>query len=215
MWGFCHNLTFVTAYFTVMISNSLVGDKFMIDGDSNWLKFDLVKELEPLQKKWLCDKGSLTQRLRSLTNGAIKHHLFLSGWGYPTDEESKLLGCHEGDKVWVRHMQWRHENECWVVARAVIPESLCDVNSNELLLLGERSLGEVLFKEGAGIRRSDIEVCSLKYNHPYTAKLGLAGISEVLTRRSLFHLGQTPLLVVESFLPSLFSWVKYDRSIAG
>ncbi len=158
--------------------------------------------LNSVQQDWLLDQGSLTQRLRASTQGHIQHHLCFSGWGNLLADEVSLFSQQDDASVWVREIEWRLEDSVWVAARVVIPRRCC---TRELLNLGERSLGEVLFADKS-LKRSSLELACLSAQHPYhQLAFRAAPASDIVwARRSIFHFQQQPLLVAEIFLPPIF-----------
>ena len=78
--------------------------------------------------------------------------------------------------------------EPWVFAHTLIPKHSLGGDLGDVILLGEKPLGEYLFSQ-RGLSRSEIEVTKVD--------------EESWGRRSWFFLESKPVMVAEYFLPSL------------
>ncbi|MEH6471388.1 MAG: chorismate lyase [Halopseudomonas sp.] len=144
-------------------------------------------------RHWLLDSGSLTARLKALSQGDFRVEVVAQGWGHPNLSEARALNIDPRLKVLVREVRLIGVGQAWVHARSLIPATTLTGRHRKLAYLGNRPLGEVLFKDRS-MQRGAIE----------TARVPLySSNSQAWARRSVFLLDQKPLLVSEVFLPRL------------
>lgn len=138
-----------------------------------------------VEKKWLTDHASLTQRLREFTHGKISHHLFFDDWD----------NLNQTTKTWVRRMEWRYENKIWVTCTVVIPETSIYPNNTELLSVGKNSIGDILFKD-TSLKRTDF-IFSRHGNNTWS-------------RQSTFIYKQKPIYLTELFSSDFFKAIRCE-----
>ncbi len=157
----------------------------------------------PAAPELVCDRGSLTQRLRDLAAPRpLQVRLLRLGDGRVSSEEGDALGGHVGEPAHVREVALGPASEAWVFARTVIPMSALCGPLGELRELGEQPLGEWLFARD-DIRRGPLQV--LHSPLPAGAQAAVSGaLGRVWSRQSRFSLGAEALLVCEYFLPALW-----------
>ncbi|EAR62518.1 chorismate--pyruvate lyase family protein [Neptuniibacter caesariensis] len=143
-------------------------------------------------RSWLTDAGSLTQRLVKLSKGNFRVEVIRQGWLRPTRSEAKALGMTERQFALVREVQLIGNDQPWVFARSIIPAQTLTGSQRQLRMLGNRSLGTLLFTDPT-MRRGPLQISRLKTRDHH----------EVWARRSIFYLSDKPLLVSEVFLPEL------------
>ena len=141
---------------------------------------------------WLTDSGSLTQRLVKLSEGQFRVEVIRQGWYLPTRSEAKALGMRSRQYALIREVQLFGKEQIWVYARSIIPATTLTGRQRQLRMLGNRSLGSLLFSDPS-MRRGPLQV----------SRLQLQDQRPVWARRSLFYLSNKPLLVCEVFLPEL------------
>lgn len=119
-----------------------------------WQPFSvsLAESLSPLQSEWLQHSGSLTHRLRKLTNNKIEHHLLFNDW----ENDQRLC--------WIRKMEWRYEGEVWFYCVVSLPK---EALVNDLEDIGRRSIGDILFAD-PDLKRS--EFLTQKYEGYYSRR---------------------------------------------
>ncbi|MEH6649536.1 MAG: chorismate lyase [Motiliproteus sp.] len=156
-------------------------------------------------RSWLLDSGSLTARLKALSNGDFRVEVVSQGWGYPNLSEARALQIDPRLRVLIREVRLIGCGQPWVHARSLIPATTLTGRHRKLAHLGTRPLGEVLFKD-LSMRRGAIETARL----PLVADVDLNHLSasasavvQAWGRRSVFRLDDKPLLVSEIFLPQL------------
>lgn len=154
---------------------------------------------------WLFDPASLTQRVREACTGRFKVRVEQQGWGRPRLDEYRALGVRQGRLALIREVHLLCDERPWVFARTVIPISTLSGKQRRLAHLGTRPLGAVLFADPHMVR-GPVEVAPIRQGHPLygAAVQGLKRKPEVIWgRRSVFRLGDKPLLVSEFFLPEI------------
>lgn len=163
-------------------------------------------ELDDGLLNWLLDANSLTERLKKHC-----HHFRVQLLG------QKIESCHakeanndiyEGEEVLVREVLLFCDDIPQVFARSLIPLRSLTGPERQLAELGEQSLGQVLFNS-PNLCRKDIEVACFSegtsvFNLALTFPLPLQ--KELWGRRSVFLLGEKPLMVAEVFLPGSFAY---------
>jgi chorismate--pyruvate lyase len=110
-----------------------------------------------------------------------------------------------GTRAIVRQVQLLCGDTPWVYARTIIPPRTFARKLHRFTTLGARSLGAMLFADPS-MKRGEVEVTRLtpsdRLYHLVTRDL--RDKSETIWgRRSLFRLGDKPLLVCEFFLPDI------------
>ena len=160
----------------------------------------LQTELSPKQREWLTSTGSLTQQLRTLTNGEINHQLFLARWDNALEDEALALNISPNSDVWLREIGWYYHGTLWVFARVVIPRSSIQNEAAQLTKIGNQSLGDVLFQDPT-LKQQILPLFTLNNTHPYATRCKIA-------KRSIFTFHDQPLLVTEMFLTPFFDFVE-------
>ncbi|PIE25195.1 MAG: chorismate--pyruvate lyase [Neptuniibacter caesariensis] len=143
-------------------------------------------------RTWLTDSGSLTQRLVRLSKGDFRVEVIRQGWFRPTRSEALELGINARQFTLVREVQLVGNDQPWVFARSIIPAQTLTGRQRQLRMLGNRSLGTLLFTDPT-MRRAPLQISRLKTRDQ----------CQVWARRSVFFLSDKPLLVSEVFLPAL------------
>lgn len=162
--------------------------------DSRWitLRRSYHQIAPPEWYSWLTDSGSLTQRLVKLSAGDFKVEVVTQGWFQPTRSEACALGMRSRQRALIREVKLQGKSSDWVYARSIIPATTLTGRQRQLRMLGNRSLGSLLFSDPS-MRRGPLQISHLKLNDGST----------VWARRSVFFLSNKPLLVCEVFLPEL------------
>jgi chorismate--pyruvate lyase len=153
---------------------------------------------------WLRDRGSLTARLKSASDGQFRVNVLSQGWARPLDSERRLLGMRQGSIAIVREVELVCAGVPWVFARTLIPVRSLTGPARRLAFLGTRPLGEVLFADPT-MQRGVTQIARLVPGHCLfaSATQHLSEAKVIWGRRTLFHLSKKPLLVNEIFLPDI------------
>jgi chorismate--pyruvate lyase len=150
----------------------------------DWRLFDKVENIPNIVVDWLLDNRSLTAKLREkYTDFNVKVVSQQVDQPYPC--ESALIDSYT-EKIIIREVELIGNNMAVVFARSIIPVSS---DTEELLAIGSKPLGEILFNDSR-IIRGPLEVG--KHNNSWA-------------RRSTFQIKNTKLLVSEIFLEQLYA----------
>lgn len=149
------------------------------------------------QWEWLTSTDSLTGRLRKISNGNTGIKILHADWTDADADEKKLLRL-DNQRAWIREITHCYQQEPWVWARVVIPETT--LQKTELNAHTPQALGDILFQD-PHLKRTDLAVTRLTQHLPYTDQA-------VWARRSVLWFQQQPLLVKEIFLPDFFHYVE-------
>lgn len=152
-------------------------------------------------RAWLTDRNSLTQQVICHCQGQFSVNVLRQYWQRPLINEASKLGINRNNIAFIREVHLNCNNQPWVFARTVIPINTLQGELQTLTQLGTQPLGAVLFSNHL-IKRSPLEIACF---HPHTTMYNEAvqQTSEngsIWGRRSLFLLGNSPLLVNELFL---------------
>ncbi|MFG1487992.1 chorismate lyase [Oceanospirillum sp. HFRX-1_2] len=158
----------------------------------NWASPHTPGQVQPDSEwlDWLTDSSSLTKRLKQVSDQRFHVQLLQQRLLKPALNECKVLGMGTQEHALVRQVILHGINQPWVFARTVIPLPTLNQGNRHLMLLGNRSLGSVLFKNARTQRTSQ----EITRNQPDFCAPFIWG------RRSTFEIGQAPLLVTELFL---------------
>jgi len=152
---------------------------------------------------WLLDPASLTRRLLCLCAGQFQVRVLSQVRGRPRRDEARALGMRRGGLAVIRQVELLCDQQPWVYARTVIPESSLKGRLRRLDRLGIRPLGAMLFGD-RGMRRGVVELARILPGQALFADAVRGrqpGQGEIWGRRSVFRLANKPLLVSEIFLP--------------
>ena len=171
-------------------------------------KHPFFKNLAPtFLQKWLVNRESLTHALTCACPEKFSVKIFNEGWQKPSLNERKTLGLKNHSLAFVRQVHLFCGDQAWVYARTVIPENTLHGELQKLTHLGTQPLGAILFAN-KHILRGDIETTKISgKNKLHTAALTYSKnkTDNIWGRRSLFHIGDKPLIVSEIFLPNIIS----------
>ncbi len=155
-------------------------------------------------RHWLCDRGSLTQRLKSHCTG-FRVLPLATGVGRPHLDEAGLLDLPQRTRAYVRRVILLCDTTPMVFAQSVLPLSGLRGGWQGVTRLGNRSLGEALFRNPR-IKRQSLTYRRIRPQHALHRALRkvLPDAPHTLwARRSRFCLNGRPLLVTEVFLPAI------------
>lgn len=175
--------------------------------EARWQPYSRLnyKEIDPSILSWLLDPASLTQRLIAQCRGRFRVEVLDESWARPSSDERRALGMDSTSVARIRQVRLLCDDVPWVFARTVIPYNTLQGSVRRLKLLGNRSLGEVLFADKSMVR-GQLEIAGIHVGAPLYRKAtrGLKKSPAVIWgRRSVFYLSNKPLLVSEIFLADL------------
>lgn len=165
-----------------------------------WFEPEL-KALTPAEQSWLLDQGSLTARLKNLSDSFEVKLIGQASLPIASHEHDFL---NEHKPTMVREVLLYCDDEPWVFARSLIPEQLQKNAPAILKHLGNQPLGERLFRQ-PNLQRDSFQVAKFEQGskvHELSLSLGYSAAFPLHGRRSRFIVGQEALLVQEVFLPS-------------
>jgi chorismate--pyruvate lyase len=170
---------------------------YRADAPANWREArQLYDGLPTGLLDWLTDSGSLTARLKQLSDGTFRVKVLSERWVLATAAQRRLLSQQYCSRLmWSRHVQLCVHDRPWVAAHSLIPFSSMKGRLRQLMLLRDRPLGGFLFEQ-PGLRRRTPE---------------LACVNQGWGRRSVFELGVYPLLVAEFFLPVMLDHLGINK----
>lgn len=154
-------------------------------------------------RSWLFDSSSLTAKLIRHCAGDFRVELLSQEIRRPTLDESKVLNIANNRFALIRQVHLCCGGKAVVYARTVIPLSTLTGAERHYGNLGSRPLGAMLFADRS-MRREKVMVTQLLSDNALYEKTE-AGGEPVWGRRSVFYVGNKPLLVSEYYLPNLFS----------
>lgn len=153
---------------------------------------------------WLCDRGSLTARLKAHCRRFSVVPL-ATGLARPNLDEHALLNTRVGTLAYVREVLLLCDDVPVVFAHSVLPCRSLAGPWHGLARLGSRPLGEALFNDHR-IERRPLAFRTVRSGHPLLRALARHTSVQHATlhaRRSVFCLARQPLLVTEVFLPEI------------
>jgi len=170
--------------------------------DNNW--FDSVlDELNETERNWLFETSSLTARLKQ--NSQYFEVKVLSEIVQDlTLEQADLLKVDKQSALF-REVVLYCDNKPQVYAQSWIPLDKQQLLNHNLGSLGEKPLGEQIFKDPS-IKRDIIEIAKFSAEHPIANVAKMLDLDELNSwgRRSVLSLASQKLLVCEIFLPGSF-----------
>lgn len=137
----------------------------------------------------LFEPSSLTAQLIAISDGDFSVDVLWQGWRQLSQQEALSLGCKKNHRVaWCRDVALKVKGEVRVYARTCIPNTTLTGSERQLKNLGNKPLGAYLFQH-PHMRRGKMTAYRVADN-----KLSLSW-----ARRSVFYLGNKPILVTEAF----------------
>ncbi len=160
-------------------------------------------QVDEILRAWLQDGGSLTRRLRRIGGRQFRLEVLAEGWEQAREEDMRLLSCTSG-RVRVRRVRLSAGGSQLVYASTRMPPQTL-ARHPWLGRLGMKPLGEALANR-TDVERTPFEFAEISSQDPLLCEAVTGtGISpgKLWTRRSLFFIGDLPILVYEVFLPDL------------
>lgn len=166
----------------------------------------LLRETARL-RPWLCDRGSLTARLRSRCRD-FSVRVLSQRLARPHPDEARLLGLRAGELAWLREVVLEADGTAVVYARSVLPRHNLRGGWRLFAGIGNRPLGAALFADPR-IARAPLRVLRIGRRDPrHRCAVGggrLAPEGTLWARRSVFRLRGRALMVCEVFLPAVLA----------
>jgi len=169
---------------------------------NTWKKF--LPRIEADYAQWLCDQGSLTQRIQQRCRHFSVRPL-RSGLAHIAYDESCALGISPHQLAYSREVFLYADDQPVVFAHSTCARQHLHGVWRALAGLGPKPLGAMLFSHPL-VQRQPLFYAVLHARHPLyqlaSRKLSNPP-SQLWARRSLFYLHQAPLLVTEVYLPQV------------
>jgi len=160
----------------------------------SWVNLDHVAlhAVPQIWQDWLSDAGSLTQLIANKTQSTVSVEV-LNDHNQNLLNDEALLFDKPLNRCRVREVYLCVNEVPVVFARSILPTSSSTDINRDVLQLGSKPLGEVLFKKGKApiLLRQITEVPCLGWG-----------------RRSLYQLRGHPILITEFFMPELLGQIK-------
>ncbi|MDN3652790.1 chorismate lyase [Thalassotalea ponticola] len=185
--------------------------QFPIGLNVNWVSTVDTPDVPSLQD-WLLDASSLTARLqRQCQNFRVE---LLGQRVEPCQAHEANAKIQQGEQVLVREVVLFCDHQPTVFARSLLPLASLTGPQQQLAELGERPLGQVLFND-PNLRRDIVEIAEIAPSLrvcELAALLDLQVTHSLWGRRSLFYIGDKPLMVAEVFLPGSAAYENLMKS---
>lgn len=160
----------------------------------SWVNLDHVAlhAVPQIWQDWLSDAGSLTQLIANKTQSTVSVEV-LNDHNQNLLKDEALLFDKPLNRCRIREVYLCVNDVPVVFARSILPTSSSTGINRDVLQLGSKPLGEVLFKKGKApiLLRQITEVPGLGWG-----------------RRSLYQLRGHPILITEFFMPELLGQIK-------
>lgn len=160
----------------------------------SWVNLDHVAlhAVPQIWQDWLSDAGSLTQLIANKTQSTVSVEV-LNDNNQNLLKDEALLFDKPLNRCRIREVYLCVNEVPVVFARSILPTSSSTGINRDVLQLGSKPLGEVLFKKGKApiLLRQITEVPGLGWG-----------------RRSLYQLRGHPILITEFFMPELLGQIK-------
>lgn len=160
----------------------------------SWVNLDHVAlhAVPQIWQDWLSDAGSLTQLIANKTQSTVSVEV-LNDHNQNLLKDEALLFDKPLNRCRIREVYLCVNEVPVVFARSILPTSSSTGINRDVLQLGSKPLGEVLFKKGKApiLLRQITEVHGLGWG-----------------RRSLYQLRGHPILITEFFMPELLGQIK-------
>lgn len=156
---------------------------------------------DPVLDDWLFEPGSLTTRLKALSQQHFEVQPLREGWLALRADEAEALKVDITTTAWVREVFLRGHNQPWVFARSIATKQSLEQSGFPLADLGTRPLGEVLSLHESFVR-GQLHTCRYPAQWlpaPYNQRPAWA-------RRSCFSKDALQVLVCEVFLAPLWQF---------
>ena len=166
----------------------------------NWQPAHEITSIPAHLKEVILDESSLTYRLRRLYGDKFVVRVISHKWQELHSSEQAFLNCND---QWgsVREVLLMGADKPAVFAQSIMPQTSLGGDNITFLSLGNRPLGEFIFKQ-PNCHRGIIEAAKIqasRFNMHYDFNVAT---ETAWARRSLFHLQNGSIAVYEVFLTS-------------
>lgn len=173
-----------------------------------WHGINELPIADPILKNWLLHSGSLTERLQTHCLD-FRVRVLTQCQQLATAEEYQHLDLRleqQKQSDWqVREVILHGDNQPWVFARSVIPQTLCE---QDFANLGNRPLGHLIFNDQR-FKRMPFQLICLQPAQPWLIANKLPETEQLWGRRSVFRYQDISMIVAEIFLPQAPAYHEY------
>lgn len=148
---------------------------------------------------WLYEPGSLTARLKKLSQQHFEVQPLREGWLPLRPDEAEALNVPVETTAWVREVYLLGHGKPWVFARSIATKESLEQSGFPLAALGTKPLGEVLALHEAFVRGQ-----LHAWSYPPEWLPAPYNSYQCWARRSCFSKDSLHVLVCEVFLPELW-----------
>lgn len=172
------------------------------------------KEMSLLFRDIFFDAGSMTKKIKELSNDQMSVTVLDHSWQKPHESERKILS---QQNVWGigREVVLSGINVPWIYARSFFPMDVVKAHGQQFTGLGQRPLGEILFSDPR-ISRSDYSIaCLLPGHREYQVAADAFKLYPefMWARRSQFYLPSGAIVLLEVFSPLMEKYVAQSESL--
>lgn len=191
--------------FTRLLLNRVIVITFPVSVAANWQLGTSINSLSGNEQDWLLEPNSLTAKLKQHCSEFSVQVLNEKTFSL-TPAQQQLLACSQPLGI-NREVLLLCDAKPMVYAQSWLPVTE-DMQQQQLLALGDKPLGDVIFQHPE-LKRTEIEVAQFDCQHPVQQLV--SQYSEVIKplwgRRSVFSLAQSRFLVAEIFLPEAYIYL--------
>lgn len=154
---------------------------------------------------WMLYAGSFMQNLKDHGVVAPQVKVVRQTWQFPGREESKILAINARRYAMMREVLIQDDGVDLMYARTIFPAATLTGKERSLANLKNRPLGSVLFSNPF-VERSEFELACINSKMDLYQKIlcyTSVTVENIWARRSVFYIGNKPLLLEEVFLPGI------------
>lgn len=183
-----------------MFTNKTKQTNFPLGDTAQWRGISDLPIGDPHLENWLLNTGSLSERLQShCADFSVK--VLAQAPQLATAEEYAQLDVPptlQSQNEWqVREVILFGDQQPWVFARSIIPQTLCE---QDFANLGNKPLGQLIFNDNR-FRRMPFQLICLQPSQTLIGQYQLTQAKQLWGRRSVFRFQQHSMMVAEIFLP--------------
>lgn len=191
--------------FKGLLLNRVIVITFPVSVTADWQLGTSINSLSCNEQDWLLEPNSLTAKLKTqCVEFSVK---VLSEKEFELSiSQQQLLDCSQRIGI-NREVLLLCDGIPMVYAQSWLPAT-DDMQQQQLLALGNRPLGDVIFQH-PDLKRTEIEIARFDCQHPVQQLVSQYSVvvKPLWGRRSMFSLAQSRFLVAEIFLPEAYLYL--------
>ncbi|CAM4171083.1 chorismate lyase [Pseudoalteromonas ostreae] len=191
--------------FKGLLLNRVIVITFPVSVTADWQLGTSINSLSGNEQDWLLEPNSLTAKLKTQCVEFSVKVLSEKEFVLNTSQQ-QLLDCSQRIGI-NREVLLLCDGIPMVYAQSWLPAT-DDMQQQQLLALGNRPLGDVIFQH-PDLKRTEIEIARFDCQHPVQQLVSqyYAVAKPLWGRRSIFSLAQSRFLVAEIFLPEAYLYL--------